>query len=796
MKVYLAKLGLVAAALLFAGYVALPATAQTSANVFAVTSTNQLVRFRTATPGTVTTIGPVTGLQAGENILGIDFRPATGDLYALGSTGRLYIINRATAAASLVAPISVSLSGTTFGFDFNAMVDRIRVVSNTGQNLRLNPTNGVAIVDNVLNGATTGASAAAYTNGFNGATTTTLYDISGTTDQLFTQNPPNGGTLILVGSLGVDATDVNGFDILLSDNTAYAAMTVGGTSGLYTVNLSNGAATLIGAIGTGAIPYSGFAIDIGMKSNYIVYGVTTSNNLVRFNSVRPNTILDSVPITGLQAGENVLGIDFRPQTGELFALGSTSRLYRVNTSTGAATQVGSAGSFTLSGTSFGFDFNPTVDRIRVTSDTDQNIRLNPNDGSLTAADAPLAYAAGDPNAGQNPNVIGSAYTNAFAGATSTTLYDIDSNVDILATQLPPNNGTLNTVGPLGLNVTGEVGFDIAVGSNVAFAAFQLTGGGTSTLYSINLTAGSAAPIGPIGGLTIRDIAVGRSTASNASTATIDFDGDGRTDYAVFRGSTGEWFIHRSSNGSYYTIPFGLNTDILTPGDYDGDGRTDVAVWRASSGTFYVQRSSDGGVTFFQWGVSGDKPVARDYDGDGKTDFAVVRQQAGALVWYIQNSATATIRIEQFGFDTDRTVPGDYDGDGRFDPAIYRSGVQATFHVLGSTSGYTVTGWGLSADLTVPGDYDGDSKTDFAVVRPLPQFAWYVLRSSDLSLFGDVFGISPQLPTVGDYDGDGKTDLSTWSGSNGAFYVLRTASPGVTTQFQFGASADSPVANSN
>src|SRR5678815_5666130 len=127
MKVYLSKLGIFAAAsVLFAGYVALPAVAQTSANVFALTSTNQLVRFSTAPPGTVTTVGPVTGLQSGENIVGMDFRPATGELYALGSTSRLYIINRSTAAASLVAPISVSLSGSSFGVDFNATVDRIR----------------------------------------------------------------------------------------------------------------------------------------------------------------------------------------------------------------------------------------------------------------------------------------------------------------------------------------------------------------------------------------------------------------------------------------------------------------------------------------------------------------------------------------------------------------------------------------------------------------------------------------------------------------------------------------------
>ncbi|MEO8041309.1 MAG: DUF4394 domain-containing protein, partial [Acidobacteriota bacterium] len=486
------------------------ATATRAATAFSVSSSNQLTRFDTATPGTVTAIGAVTGLQVGETILGFDFRPATGELYGLGSTSRLYTINRTTAAATFVAPLSIALSGASFGFDFNPTVDRIRIVSNTGQNLRVNPTNGVVIVDGAINGGATGVDAAGYTNSFNGATTTTLFDISAATDTLYAQNPPNSGTLVTVGALGVNVTDVNGFDILSSDGTAFAALTTATVplTSLYTINLTTGAATLVGNIGNGLTTYSGFAVEIGSTSSFTVYGVTTANNLIRFNSTRPGTILGTSAITGLQAGENVLGLDFRPATGQLFALGSTSRLYRINTFTGAATQVGAAGAFTLSGTNFGFDFNPVPDRIRVTSDADQNLRLNPNDGTLSGTDVTLAYAAGDPNSGQNPNVVASGYTNSFGGSTTTTLYDIDSNLDILVIQNPPNNGTLNTVGSLGINASGEAGLDIAPGNNTALAALQSFGGGTSSLYRINLATGSASVIGPIGGgVAIRDIAI-------------------------------------------------------------------------------------------------------------------------------------------------------------------------------------------------------------------------------------------------------------------------------------------------
>jgi hypothetical protein len=238
-----------------------------------------------------------------------------------------------------------------------------------------------------------------------------------------------------------------------------------------------------------------------------MYAITTTNNLLRFDSGTPGTILSTVAVSGLQVGENLLGIDFRPASGQLYGLGSTSRVYTIDLTNGVATQVGASPfAASLSGTNFGFDFNPTVDRMRVVSDADQNLRLNPNNGVVAGSDTALAYAVGDGNVGANPNMVGAAYNNNIAGATITTLYGIDSNLDILVIQNSPNNGTLNTIGPLGFDTSGSVGFDIAT-TGTAFASLSVSG--LAGLFTINLTTGAATPVGSIGtGATaIRDIAI-------------------------------------------------------------------------------------------------------------------------------------------------------------------------------------------------------------------------------------------------------------------------------------------------
>jgi hypothetical protein len=225
-----------------------------------------------------------------------------------------------------------------------------------------------------------------------------------------------------------------------------------------------------------------------------LFATTSTGNLLRFDSATPGTIDATVSISGLQAGESLLGIDFRPASGVLYGLGSTNRLYTIDPA-GAATQIG--GPFALNSGSFGFDFNPTVDRIRVVNSADDNIRLNPVTGALAATDTSLAYGTLDVNAGQDANVVGSGYTNSFPGAMSTTLFGIDAALGVLVTQIPPNAGTLNTIGALGVLMSSNVGFDIAFPGNLGFAALQ-TPGGFSSLYSVNLTTGQASLIGAIG----------------------------------------------------------------------------------------------------------------------------------------------------------------------------------------------------------------------------------------------------------------------------------------------------------
>ncbi len=246
-----------------------------------------------------------------------------------------------------------------------------------------------------------------------------------------------------------------------------------------------------------------FATAAGARAEQMV-ALTNDNRLLFFDHTTPGTIIRTAVVTGLQTGETLFGIDFRPATGQLYALGSTSRLYQLDVNSGAATAVGSAGDFSIVGTNFGFDFNPTADRIRITSDSDQNIRVNPDDGTATP-DLTLRFAAGDPNDGVNANVVGSAYTNNFAGAGATVLYDIDTTSDVLVIQDPPNDGTLKTIGALGVDTGGNIGFDISGVTGRAYASLHVGGPavGIPGLYTIDLVTGAATLIGEIADASLR-----------------------------------------------------------------------------------------------------------------------------------------------------------------------------------------------------------------------------------------------------------------------------------------------------
>jgi hypothetical protein len=238
------------------------------ANAYAIGSSNNLLSFNVSAPNKIISDKPITGLQTGEAILAIDIRPATGQLYGLGSTSRLYMIDKTTAVATVVGTTAFTpaLSGANFGFDFNPTVDRIRVISNTKQNFRLNPETGaLAATDTDLSPGTPAVSAAAYNNNQAGSTSTTLYAIDPSTDKLYTVGgigaspSPNGGVLMEVGALGINVDGNNGFDISGTDNKAYALLTVGSATKLYSINLTTGAATAVGDF-TG--PVKGLAVNL------------------------------------------------------------------------------------------------------------------------------------------------------------------------------------------------------------------------------------------------------------------------------------------------------------------------------------------------------------------------------------------------------------------------------------------------------------------------------------------------------------------------------------------------------
>lgn len=238
----------------------------------------------------------------------------------------------------------------------------------------------------------------------------------------------------------------------------------------------------------------------GAAAGESVFAVTDNMTLVSWDSDTPGTIDSGVAINGLASNEQIRGIDFRPATGELYALGSFSNLYTIDTATGAATLVG--GGFagpdtTLNGSSFGFDFNPVIDRIRVVSEADQNLVLNPDTGGATRV-TDLFYGSGDANEGTDPNVVASAYTNSFAGTTTTQLYGVDTALDILVTQAN-SAGTLGTVGSLGVDVNDTLTFDISGTSGIAYMTVQDAALARSTFWAIDLTTGNATMLGEIGG---------------------------------------------------------------------------------------------------------------------------------------------------------------------------------------------------------------------------------------------------------------------------------------------------------
>ncbi|MFI6503112.1 DUF4394 domain-containing protein [Nonomuraea typhae] len=241
---------------------ATPAAASSAAapRVAGLTDSGTLVTFRADRPGAVADLGKITGLDGDAKVIGIDHRVQDGKLYAVGDKGGVYTLS-GKARATKVSQLTVALDGASFGVDFNPAANRLRVISDTGQNLRHNlddpagaPAPGTTATDGRLTGPTgataTGVTAAAYTNNdLDAATATTLFDVDTAGDQIVIQSPANAGNLAPTGKLGVDAAAPAGFDVYTGrrgGNTAYAALQVDGAARFFLVDPLTGAATRVG----------------------------------------------------------------------------------------------------------------------------------------------------------------------------------------------------------------------------------------------------------------------------------------------------------------------------------------------------------------------------------------------------------------------------------------------------------------------------------------------------------------------------------------------------------------------
>ncbi|KQW51554.1 MULTISPECIES: DUF4394 domain-containing protein [unclassified Roseateles] len=254
---------------------------------------------------------------------------------------------------------------------------------------------------------------------------------------------------------------------------------------------------------------------LGPPAKEVIYAVTAANQLIQFNAGQPQKTLSTKALTGLAGGDTLLGIDYRVAKGQLFGLGASGQLYRIDTKTGAASAVGTPVGLPIGATEWGFDFNPAVDRIRVVNDAGFNMRLHPDTGAIVDADpnlpglqmdGRLVFDAADAGASKAAAVVAAGYTYNKDNEKITTNYALDGRQGVLVHQgskegvqpaVSPNTGRLFTVGSLGIGPFERATLDISDVSNAAYSA--VTAGGKSVWYRVDLASGKATRIGTVAG---------------------------------------------------------------------------------------------------------------------------------------------------------------------------------------------------------------------------------------------------------------------------------------------------------
>lgn len=459
-----------------------------------------------------------------------------------------------------------------------------------------------------------------------------------------------------------------------------------------------------------------------------------------------------------------------------------------------------AGSWTInlqtSTTACGFTLSPSVQSFPITGGSGSFSINMPANCSWSASTTSSFLTINSGASGTGNGAINFSVAPNFEGGRAGSI-DISNGIAVRSFEVQQPSGC-----PFSLNQT-ALNFGAAGGTgNVGVTAGNLCNWqGTSSANWIQVV---TPPQNGDGTITINvqpnpttnsrsaSVTIGaRSFAVNQAGAVgrrFDFDGDGKADVSVFRPSTGVWYLLYSAQpGTYAAAPFGLSTDKIAPADFDGDRKTDRAIYR--DGTWYVYQSETNTIRIESWGLTGDAPVPGDYDGDGKADLAVYRP--GSATWYVRRSTDSSYNAIPFGLSTDKPVPADFDGDGRMDLALYRVGATTSqWAILNSGNGSSsVQSFGLNGDIAVPADFDGDGRDNMAVFRP-SNGTWYTSTDPSTNYGAKQWGLAGDVPATADYDGNGRADYAVYR--QGVWYILHSGTDAIRTEF-WGVTTDSVVA---